>query len=324
MKKIQETINAQLAKRHKNPGIQALKINLYNAHEVRAVKQAIDNLKGYRGFTTPDCFMVGDSLLTTHLGCKNTHLETLEEQNAFILLMLKSIEDVRTAMNELFITEPPYLMGDLPDGASSSEQRLLMVSEKMLQHGADIVKLEVASKNDIALIGYLAKNGIPVAAHVGFTPQKNNNRQYGRTLQEALELIDVVRLARDNGASVIILERIAEIINRVLCAPSKESLPIYSIFSGKVPGGGQSLNVWDSVYKPTFKALFFPPTSRYKSDTYPKTYTQDTIADCFCKLLKMTLDGEFPKSPSTTLSTDDILYLESISPWTSQLLNMDK
>ena len=321
-KLVHEIVKAQFATRYRNPGIPAIKINLYNSREVRAVKQAIDSLEGYCGFTTPDCFMLGDSLLTTHLGRDSTRLKTVEEQDAFIERMLEAVEDVRSAIDECFKGGPrPYFMGDLPDGSSASDARLLKVSKKMLEHGADVVKLEVSSKRDLALLELLAKANIPVAAHVGYTPQKNSNRQYGQSLKESLALLELVQLVRDCGACVVILERVAEILNRVLCIPSKNTLPIYSIFSGKVPGGGQCLNVWDSVYRPGFKALFFPPTAQYTVDTYPYSYTHEKIAECFQKLLKLTLSGEFPKSPSTRLSSEDISYLESMEPWTHRFID---
>ena len=321
MRETEKKIKTQLVQRHQKPDIPAIKINLYNALEVRAVKQAIDKLKGHHGFSTPDCIMVGDSLLTTHLGKESTRLTTIEEQDSFVDLMLESIEKVKCAIIELFLKEErPYLMGDLPDGTSASKQRLINISGKMLDHGADIVKLEIISKSDLTLIEFLVENNIPVAAHIGYAPQKNNNRKYGQTLQEALELIEIVRLAGDCGASVIILERIDEVINQILCAPSKSGLPIFSIFSGKAAGGGQSLNIWDSVYKPGFQSHFFPPTSRYSPDTYPDSYTQNTIANCFYNLLKLTLDREFPKSPSTSLSLEDIEYLKSIGPWTNKII----
>lgn len=316
MQEINSLIKSQLQKRQNNPGIPAIKVNLYNSLEVRAVKQAIDRLEAYRGFDGPDCFMVGDSLLTTHLGRQSTRLETIAEQDKFLDQMLDSVRDVRTAIDELFSEgHRPYLMGDLPDGSSASAERLIMVSENMLQHGADIVKLEIAQKSDLALIELLEKHNIPVAVHVGYAPQKNNNRQYGQTLQETLDLIELVRLAKDWGASAIIVERIAEVVNHILCKPSGNNLPVYSIFSGKAPGGGQSLNVWDAVYKPGFKSFFFPPTATLTTETYPETYTLDRITEKFYQLLKLALDGEFPKSPNAKLSSEDIKYLEALDVW---------
>lgn len=313
--KIHDTISTQFAKRLKNPSIPAIKINLYNGKEVKAVKSAINHLNGLSGFTSPDCFMVGDSLLTTHMMQENTHLESVEEQDAFIKRMLDAIADVRFAMDKYFEDEErPYLIGDLPDGSSSSKERLLQVSKKMITSGADVIKLEIATKSDLILIKHLVVNNIPVAAHVGYVPQKNKNRKYGQTLDEALELIHLVHLAGEYGACAIILERIAEELNSLLCNPSKNKLPIYSIFSGKAQGGGQSLNVWDSVYKPGFKSNFFPPTAQFTTDTYPNSYTHDKIAECFYNLLKMTLEGNFPKSPSKCLASEDILYLESMDP----------
>jgi ketopantoate hydroxymethyltransferase len=314
---IHEILKVQIKKRHKNPSTPAIKINLYNALEVKAVAQAIQNLNGYCGFVTPDCFMLGDSLLTTHMRRESTRLATLEDQDQFIKTMLKSADEVRNAINECFIKEArPYFMCDLPDGSSVSEYRLLLVTEMMIEHGADMVKLEIANKNDLASLEYLTRKNIPVAAHLGYAPQKNINRQYGKTLNETLELLKLVKLARECGASVLILERVAEVVNRILSKPSRNGLPIYSIFSGKSPGCGQSLNVWDSVYKPPFKALFFPPTADLNIDTYPGSYTYDHIVVCFEKLLKLTLNGDFPKSPSSSLSTNDISFLESLDPWT--------
>ncbi len=320
--RIHEKIEAQLGARRCNPDIPAIKVNLYNGREVRAVKQAIDGLEGYRGFKAPDCFMLGDSLLTTHLGRSTTRLETVEEQDAFIEQMLEAVEDVRSAINECFEDGvQPYLMGDLPDGSSVSVARLLKVSERMLEHGADVVKLEVSSKRDLPLLEGLTARGIPVAAHVGYAPQKNENRQYGQSLEEALALLQLAQLVRDCGACALVVERVAEIVNEVLCVPSAHALPVYSIFSGKAPGGGQSLNVWDSVYRPGFRALFFPPTAVHSVDTYPDSYTHETITECFQKLLRLTLSGEFPKSPSARLEAHDIACLKSVDPWTHRFMD---
>lgn len=322
MNRVHETVEAQFATRRRNPDTPAIKINLYDGREVRAAKQAIDSLEGYCGFRAPDCFMLGDSLLTTHLGRSSTRLETVEEQDAFIERMLEAVEDVQSAIEECFQDGPqPYLMGDLPDGSSASDARLLKVSEKLLEHGADVVKLEVSSKRDLALLELLAGRSIPVAAHVGYAPQKNENRQYGQSLEEALALLELVQLVRDCGACALVLERVAEVVNQVLCIASANALPVYSIFSGKARGGGQSLNVWDSVYKPGFRALFFPPTALHSVDTYPYSYTPARIAECFQNLLRLTLSGEFPKSPSTRLSSEHITYLKSIDPWTHRFMD---
>ena len=125
----------------------------------------------------------------------------------------------------------------------------------------------------------------------------------------------MARSAKELGACCLILERVSETVNEVLSLRNDQGLPIYSIFSGKAHGGGQNLNVWDSVYIPDFKAYFFPPTSKFDVNTYPATYTEESIKTCFKELLELTFTGQFPKSPPEPLNSEEILKIMSQSPW---------
>lgn len=41
-----------------------------------------------------------------------------------------------------------------------------------------------------------------------------------------------------------------------------EALPSFAIFNGKSEMGGQSLTIWDCMFRPDFPARYFPPTAR--------------------------------------------------------------
>ena len=88
VKELYDLINKQYQAREVFPHLPAIKVNCYNALEVRAIRKAILELDPQLGFTGPDCFMVGDSLLTTHLGKESTKLESIEEQESFLNVML--------------------------------------------------------------------------------------------------------------------------------------------------------------------------------------------------------------------------------------------
>ena len=294
----------------------SIKVNLYKSYELLAVKQAIDLIDSYSdSIKYPECVMVGDSFLMTHLMRNSTKLSTDEGKAIFFEIMLNSLFEVRKSIDSHFPNNKPFLIADLPDGANTSSDKLLKSSELMLKYGADVLKMEISSINDFNDIELLSKNHIPVIAHLGFTPQKTENRSYGNTINEALHLFTLAREARDSGACAIVLERVSEIVNKSLSLYREDALPIYSIFSGKARHGGQSLNVWDSVYKPLESKKMFPPTAKLFSDTYPNTYTMERIRDSFLSLLKLTIEGAFPLSPKTKFSSEEIEYIDSINPW---------
>jgi ketopantoate hydroxymethyltransferase len=180
------------------------------------------------------------------------------------------------------------------------------------------IKIEVLSEKTISIIDYLGRNGILVMAHIGYTPQKINDRLYGTTIDEAKYLFHLARQVRDAGACALVLERVNELVNQKLCMNNKQGLPIYSIFSGKAQFGGQSLNVWDSVYRPPFAAHFFPPTAQYEMELFPKHYDVSTIKIHFQKLLQLTINGQYPKSLQRKMSDEDVAELNSIDPWAIQ------
>lgn len=142
-----------------------------------------------------DLILVGDSLGMVVQG----HDSTLPV----------SVEDVvyHTAAVSR-VLQRALLVSDLPFGADATPERALEASLKLLQAGAEMVKLEGAGfKLDI--IRYLVEREIPVCAHLGLTPQSvlrlGGYRVQGRG-DAARQLLEDARAVAGAGASLLVLE----------------------------------------------------------------------------------------------------------------------
>lgn len=293
-----------------------IKINLYRDYEVDAVAQAMDDHPLLQIGIRLDCLMVSDSYLMTHLGRSSTKLD-IGEQPLFFEIMISLVRDVSHRATQRFATNRPYIVGDMPDGSVTTSDIALNSADRMRKAGADVIKLEVHSEEVVKVIDSLTREGFRVMAHLGYTPQGTHSSRIGSSLDEARALFAAARQVRDAGAESIVLEKVDEFVHRTLVDHPK-SLPSFAIFSGKSETGGQSLNIWDAVFRPNFQARYFPPTARDSSDAFPMAYSSATITKSISELLKLAATGEFPLSPPTALSVDDLLELSHARPWQHQ------
>lgn len=290
-----------------------IKLNLYRDYEVEAVAQAWQNDPLLRLGIRLDCLMVSDSYLMTHLGRTSTRLAE-GEQALFLEIMTGLVKEVAHRAARLFPNETPYIVGDMPDGSVTDAEIALRSADRMRNAGADVIKLEVHSFSVIPIIERLTRQGFRVMAHLGYTPQGGEGRRVGGSLDGARALFASARQVRDAGAESIVLEKVDEFVHRAL-VDRPGALPSYAIFSGKSEWGGQSLNIWDSVFKPGFRARYFPPTARERVDAFPEAYSVSVIAERISSLLSLTAAGEFPLSPPTSLSRGDLLELSAMDAW---------
>lgn len=297
-------------------GIPSIKVNLYKDYEIRAVLAAIGDIISMGLPNSVDCMMIADSYLTTHLGRDQTTLFDFNQQETFLLEMKNLVKSASLVFNQtLAANDALYLIADMPDGSLSTITRAIRNAEAMCDSGAEVLKVELISEERLAIVQEFARRGIAVMVHMGYTPQRGENKTHGQNVKEIRDIFLRARQARDAGAIAIVLERVGEIANEVLCRPSDNGIPIYSIFSGKALYGGQSLNVWDSVFLPPFEGKFFPPTAKYKSSLFPEIYSEQTIREHFRELLKLTLEGVFPLSPRSKLTNEDKDLIRSLDPW---------
>ena len=302
------------ARGHQGDSRRPIKLNLYRDYEVEAVAQAMAGSPVLQMGVRLDCLMVSDSYLMTHLGRDSTRLAR-GEQALFLEIMAGLVKEVSHRARQLFPAEPPYIVGDMPDGSVANGEIAVRSADQMRRAGADVVKLEVHSEAVVATIERLTREGFRVMAHLGYTPQGGGGARVGGSLDGAHALFASARQVRAAGAESIVLEKLDEFVHRAL-VDRPQALPSYAIFSGKSETGGQSLNIWDSVFKPSFRARYFPPTAMETVDAFPTAYSVAAIAAHVGALLTLTAAGEFPLSPPTLLSVEDVVALASCDPWT--------
>jgi 3-methyl-2-oxobutanoate hydroxymethyltransferase len=130
-----------------------------------------------------DMLLVGDSLAQTMLGYENTLSVTMDE-------MLHHVKAVRRGLKRaLLVADMPYgsYQGD-PQSAVSNALRFVK------EGGAEVVKIEGGQKR-VDLIRLIMDAEIPVAGHIGLTPQSVN--MMGGYKVQGKELSGVEQLVRD-------------------------------------------------------------------------------------------------------------------------------
>ena len=178
------------------------------------------------------------------------------------------------------------IMSDLPFMTCATLERALDASTRLMQAGAHVVKLEGAGWL-AETISVLTRNGIPVCAHRGLTPQSVNvtggYKVQGREQAQARELLaDAIALA-EAGAALLLLECVpsslaAEITRSV-------SIPVIGIGAGP-DTDGQMLVMHDMLGLSTSGRL-----AKFVRNFMPG---QPDIPSAFSAYVKAVKAGEFP------------------------------
>ena len=163
-----------------------------------------------------DIVLVGDSLAMAVLGHENTLSVTMEE-------MLHHTRAARRGVKHALF------MGDMPYGSYQlgAEEAVRNAARFVKEAGAEIVKLEGGEKR-VDMIRRLLDAEIPVAGHIGLTPQSVNVmggfKVQGKSLAAVEQLMrDAVALDRA-GVACMILEgiprEVAALITEEVKAPT--------------------------------------------------------------------------------------------------------
>ena len=178
--------------------------------------------------------LVGDSAANNVFGYETTLPVTVDE---LIPLVRAVVRATKTAL----------IVGDMPFGSyeEGPTQALRTAVRFMKEGGAHAVKLE-GGRRVAAQIAALTGAGIPVMAHVGFTPQSEHviggYRVQGRENQGAEVLADA-RAVAEAGAFAVVLEMVpGEVAKQV----TKElSIPTVGIGAG--PDTDAQVLVWQDM-----------------------------------------------------------------------------
>ena len=178
--------------------------------------------------------LVGDSAANNVFGYETTLPITVDE----LLPLVRAV--VRA-------TKTPLIVADLPFGSyeEGPTQALRTAVRFMKEGGAHAVKLE-GGVRVAAQIEALTCAGIPVMAHVGFTPQSEHTiggyRVQGRA-DEGAQILADARAVADAGAFAVVLEMVP---GEVAKAITKE-LPIPTVGIGAGPDTDAQVLVWQDM-----------------------------------------------------------------------------
>ena len=146
-----------------------------------------------------DIVLVGDSLGNVVAGFDTTLAVTLEQ------MIYHGSATRRGVRRALLVVDMPFLTWQV-----SEAQALENAGRIMRETGANAVKLEGAGEESIRAVRALVRVGIPVMAHIGFTPQSVHTlggfRVQGREADATARLVDEARRLEEAGAFAVVLE----------------------------------------------------------------------------------------------------------------------
>lgn len=170
-----------------------------------------------------DMVLVGDSLGNVVAGFDSTLPVTLDQ------MIYHGAAVRRGVKRALLVVDMPFLSYQ-----ASEETAIANCGRVLQQTEADAVKVEGGSEEMVRTVGRLTRIGIPIVAHLGFTPQSVRTigmRVQGRDEPDATRMVDQARALEDAGAFSLVLELIpTELAQRI-----SESISIPTIGIGAGP-----------------------------------------------------------------------------------------
>ena len=139
-----------------------------------------------------------------------------------------------------------YVVSDMPFASYGDTSQALKNAALLMQAGAKMVKIEGGAWL-AATIEHLVKQGIPVCAHLGLTPQSVNTlggfKVQGKTTSQATRMIEDAKVLESSGAQLLVLEAIPSSLGKKIT----ESIQIPTIGIGAGPDcSGQVLVMHDA------------------------------------------------------------------------------
>lgn len=195
-----------------------------------------------------DMILVGDSIGTTVFGDSNT-------------LGVELVDMVRATKSVANGTQRALIVSDLPFATyETGPAQAFESASQLIKAGANAVKLE-GGVRVAEQIRTLVSNGIPVIAHIGFTPQSENTlsgpRVQGRGDDAADRVVEDAVAVQEAGAAAVVLEMVpADLASRITSI-----LEIPTIGIGAGPETDGQVLVWSDMagmtdWQPSFVQVF--------------------------------------------------------------------
>ena len=239
-----------------------------------------------------DIILVGDSVANVVLGYDSTTKVSMNEMEIFTSAVS------RGAKEALIVGDMPFLSYNV------SYEDAIRNAGRFIKAGADAVKIEGGSEYIINLIKRMTESGIPVMAHLGFTPQYVNtiggNLIQGKDFETTIKILEAAKKLEAAGAFSIVLEMVPKESAKYIS--ERLTIPTIGIGAG-VDCDGQILVVNDLIgkfddYSPKFARKYFD--SKEMILTTAKKYIEDVTS------------GVFPNdTESFSLKNEELVKLET-------------
>lgn len=186
--------------------------------------------------------LVGDTVGMVEMGFESTRDISIEHMEYHIGAVRRGAKKT-------------HIIGDLPYGTDIDPETAYTNAQRLIQAGADSVKLEGPK---VQVIQHLVKHNIPVVGHTGLLPQTAKNfKQVGQSREEANRIINEAQAIENAGAFMVVLEHIPY----SLTGEITEALSIPTIGIGAGPDcDGQVLVINDALglgdYWPPFSKQY--------------------------------------------------------------------
>ena len=166
--------------------------------------------------------LVGDSLGQVVLGYDSTVPVTMDEM----------VHHIKTVVRG---TQRAHVVGDLPFLSYHADvpEAIRNAGRLLKEGGAQSVKLE-GGRTQAQTVTRIVESGIPVMGHIGLTPQAVNQlggyRVQGRSLKDAVRLMEDARALEEAGAYAIVLECVPAQLAQMIT--ERVGVPIIGIGAG--------------------------------------------------------------------------------------------
>jgi 3-methyl-2-oxobutanoate hydroxymethyltransferase len=182
-----------------------------------------------------DSLLVGDSLGTVLQGRPTTLAVSIEEMAYHTGCVVRG-------------NRSAWVIADMPFGSyQQSAETAMRNAERLMQQGAHMVKLEGGGWT-APIVRFLVDRGVPVCAHLGFTPQSvhalGGYRVQGRSEAAAAVLRRHAEELAGSGAELLVLEMVPAAVARALTQAL--AIPVIGIGAG-VGCSGQVLVLHDML-----------------------------------------------------------------------------
>ena len=231
--------------------------------------------------------LVGDTLGQVVLGYDSTIPVTMED-------MIHHTKAVRNG------SEAALIVGDMPfmSYQASIKDAMYNAGRFLKEGGAQSVKLEGGMKLSNT-VRQLVDAGIPVMGHIGLTPQSVNQlggyKVQGKSLKEAIKLLEDARSLEESGAFCLVLECVPTLVARLIT--ERLSIPTIGIGAG-IECDGQVQVFHDML------GLFTDFTPKHAKRYLDLDYSITTAVTQYMKEVR---DGDFPGEDNSYHISDKIL-----------------